>query len=421
MRQFDLEGKKLKVTLFSYVFWPETFVVNDLIAGLIRKGHQVEVSTSLPNYQSGSFQEGYSLLNGPYSETWNNSIIKRFPVVSRKKGFLALALNYLTNIIFGFLNLFRLRKSDVVFVYGTSPLIAFLPAVFFKRFFKVPMVIWYQDLWPESFFAVIKTNRLNFLKPVLEWIVRFIYSQTDVMLMQNHLFNDNLERLGFSKRKLTIYNWSLVDETLAAQVDIKGAPQWISQLPQDKKLITFAGNIGKVQGINELLKVAMQIEKSHAGLHFVFVGEGSFLEDAKKVSQNLANITWIDRKPLEDMPYLFAKSDIMIVSLSAEPAMSMVIPGKLQAYFAAGKPVIGFINGAAADIIKEAKAGFVASAENTDELIRAIDHFAAMTKSDLDQLGQNARVFYECSFSKDRVISQIESELISIVEKYRRR
>jgi len=111
----------------------------------------------------------------------------------------------------------------------------------------------------------------------------------------------------------------------------------------------------------------------------------------------------------------------MIVSLSAEPAMSMVIPGKLQAYFAAGKPVLGFINGAAADIIKEACAGFVAQAENTDELIHAVEMFARMTKGDLNQLGQNARLFYERSFSKDKVISQIESELISIVEKYRRR
>jgi len=424
MTAHDQSSKKLKITLFSYVFWPENFVINDLVESLCQNGHEIEISTSLPNYATGQMHQRYSILSGPYVENWKNSVIKRFPVVSRQKGFVRLALNYMSNIFSGLINLFRLNKTDLIFVYATSPLIAFIPAVIFKIIHRVPLVIWYQDLWPDSFFAVIKTQKLNFIKPILDILVRFIYRYTDVMLIQNQLFNENLDRLGFKGHRQTIYNWSLVDadhsEMTHTNRHKKTEPAWIAELPQNKMIFAFAGNIGKVQGIAEIIEVARQIEITQPRLHFVFVGDGSFLTEAQSRSKGLGNVTWIARQPLEDMPYLFAKSHVMIVSLGQSPTMSMVIPGKLQAYFAAAKPVLGFIDGATSEIIKASQAGLVARAGQLDQLKQVIEQFAQFSEIELQNLGQNARNFYEAHFTKRKIIAEIESELHSVVKKYRR-
>ena len=46
-----MEGKKLLIV--TQHFWPEAFRVNDLAAGFIERGWQVDVLCGLPNYPKG--------------------------------------------------------------------------------------------------------------------------------------------------------------------------------------------------------------------------------------------------------------------------------------------------------------------------------------------------------------------------------
>ena len=43
-----MEGKKLLIV--TQHFWPEAFRVNDLAAGFVERGWQVDVLCGLPNY-----------------------------------------------------------------------------------------------------------------------------------------------------------------------------------------------------------------------------------------------------------------------------------------------------------------------------------------------------------------------------------
>ena len=63
-----------------------------------------------------------------------------------------------------------------------SPLLQALPAIFISWYRKVPLVVWVQDLWPESLAAT------GFVRngTVLRWVagvVRFLYRHTDLILV----------------------------------------------------------------------------------------------------------------------------------------------------------------------------------------------------------------------------------------------
>lgn len=397
----------MKINIFSYVFWPEFFLVNELAEDFAARGHHVNVQTSLPNYQTGHFAADYGLLKGPYKQNYKSSVVYRYPVVPRKKSFVFLGLNYVTNVIFGFFNLFRLPKADVYFFFATSPLLFILPVVLLKKITQKPLVIWYQDLWPDSFFAVTGLNSKGFLLKVLNPLIRFIYNNTDLMLLQSPAFKENLERYGYKGRTEILYNWAP-----AFNADKKSA-DWVSELPSDRFIITFAGNIGKVQSLDLVIEAAKHLQKEQPEVFFAFVGEGSFLPEIQKQVQihKLTNVGFYGRKPVDDMPALFEKSSALLVSLKDDPTFNTVVPSKVQAYMTSRKPIIGFLNGVGAQVISEAHCGFIAPAGNVGALIDQIKAAFHSSFEQLNEMGKNGEAFFKAHFEKSATLDQLEKLL----------
>lgn len=403
----------MKVSVISYVYWPEYFLINELTESLALKGHDVKVSTSLPNYQNGRFATGYSL-RGPYQEQHSNVNIFRYPVIPRGKSFYFLALNYLTNIVMGFFNLFRMMRTDVYFAFSVGPIINVIPAVILKKITRKPLVVWYQDLWPDSFFAVTKKSDQGFVGLVLKKVVQFIYNNTDVMLVQNPMFIDNLNQLGYTGKVHTVYNWApAFSEKTVEKLE------WMESIPQNKFTITFAGNMGKVQGLSSVIEAARKIEKIDKTILFVFVGDGSYLEEVKKQAAGLSNVFFAGRRPLSDMPVLFQNSGALLVSLAKEKTFSLVVPSKIQAYMSSGKPLLGFLDGAGAQVVRESDCGLVAPAEDVDAFVQIVFDMKNKTSDQLADYGRNGKIFFEQHFESAKNIQFIENILVKTIRDYR--
>lgn len=403
----------MKINVISYVYWPEYFLVNELAENLVLKGHDVRVSTSLPNYQTGRTAEGYSLA-GPYFEQNKNVKIYRYPVIPRLKSFYFLALNYASNIVMGFLNLFRMLGADVYFAFSVGPIVNVIPAVLLKKMTKKPLVVWYQDLWPDSFFAVTQKNDQSPLGKVLNSIVKFIYNNTDVMLIQNPSFMDNLNKFGYKGKIHTVYNWAPAFEKQNVQ-----ELEWMNAIPRDKFIITFAGNIGKVQALSSVIAAARKIESLDQNILFLFVGDGSYLPDLKNQATGLSNVFFAGRRPLNDMPILFQNSSALLVSLAQDKTFSLVVPSKLQAYMASEKPVMGFLDGAGAQLIKDSGCGLVAPAEDVNAFVDMVLKMKSQQAADLTEYGRKGKIFFEQHFNSSKSVSFIEKVLSDAIEAQR--
>ena len=89
------------------------------------------------------------------------------------------------------------------YFFGTSPITSAIPAIIFKLIYKKKLVIWVQDLWPQS---VIATGYINskILIKLINLIVIIIYKFSDQILIQSKSFKRYLLKQT-NKEKILYY------------------------------------------------------------------------------------------------------------------------------------------------------------------------------------------------------------------------
>ncbi|MDA7926712.1 glycosyltransferase family 4 protein [Verrucomicrobiales bacterium] len=394
----------MKVLILSQYFWPESFQINEIAKTLQEKGVEVEVLTGKPNYPQGEIYEGYRA-GGCVREDHDNIPINRIPLLPRRSGGLGLILNYLSFVVTGLLIapwVLRGKKFDAIFVYGVSPILQAIPALFLGRLKKCPVLLWVQDLWPESLSATGYVKNESVLKCV-EYVVRFIYNHTDLLLVQSRGFEETVGKLASNTE--VIYHPNSVDRIFSHPQESE-APE-IEGLGEGFSVL-FAGNMGAAQGLGVVVAAA-EILKDYSEIRFVVVGDGSCREELIETSHSLglSNVHAPGRFPVDMMPAFMDRASALMVSLVDRPIFSLTVPNKVQAYLAVGKPIIASLNGEGARIVEEAKAGLSTPAEDAAALADAVLKLYKMSESDRNELGENGRKYYEAHFDHDKLVDDL--------------
>ena len=402
----------LRVLVVSQYFWPENMRINDLVRDLAAKGHQVTVLTGLPNYPEGEVFERFRREPQAFAQ-YEGAEIVRVPLVPRGKRSFTLALNYLSFVLSAtMLGAFKLRKQrfDAVFVYAVSPILAAIPALVIGRLKRAPVFVWVLDLWPETLRAVgvVKHPRLlGLVGKVVSWI----YNRTDYLLLQSHGFFENVRR--YCSRPITedrlVYfpSWAEDDFSLASL----SGPALIQRTP-GLFTVVFAGNLGEAQDFPAVLDAAEAL-RGKVAVRWLIVGDGRMSEwiSAQVALRKLDNVHLLGRHPLAAMPGLFAQADALLVSLKTNDVFEKTIPGKVQAYLASGRPLLGMINGEAARVIEESGAGFACNSGDADGLAAITCSLAQVSETEREAMGRAGRAYYEQRYAKEKLMSRLESLL----------
>jgi glycosyltransferase involved in cell wall biosynthesis len=403
----------VRVLVVSQYFWPEEFRINDVAKTLKEKGIEVEVLTGKPNYPRGRIFEGYKAL-GSQREDYEGILLHRIPLFARGQGALRLALNYLSFIIFGLLFapwLLRGRRFDVVFVYAPSPILQAIPAVFLGWLKGCPVVLWVQDLWPESLSATGYVRNHLAIEAVRR-VVRFIYRHVDLLLVQSRAFEAPVRTLAGGTP--IVYYPNSVDAAFAVSA-VEGPPD-VSGLG-DGFAVMFAGNIGSAQAVGTIVEAAALL-REYGDIHFVVLGDGSsrewMMDEARR--RGLANLHLPGRFPVETMPGFMQRASALLVTLTDRPIFAATVPNKVQAYMAAGRPIIACLNGEGVRLVVEAGAGLAAPAENARALADAILALYALPADAREKMGENGRRYYREHFDHDRLVDRLIDLLRTAVQ-----
>ena len=400
---------KMNILVVTQYFWPENMRINDLVRDLSEKGHEVTVLTGQPNYPEGKVYEAYRQSPADFM-SYARAKVVRVPLVSRGNSSIRLILNYLSFFFlastFGAWKL-RGKHYDSVFVYAVSPIMAAIPALVIGRLKRAPVFIWVLDLWPETLRAVGVVKHPLLLKPVGA-MVSWIYNRADYLLLQSHGFFENVRSYCTkdisSERLIYFPSWAEDDFSDSA---VFGS----ALLERDDSVFTvvFAGNLGEAQDFAAIIDAAESL-KGKAPVRWVIVGDGRMSRWlAEEVSaRNLDNVLLLGRHPLEEMPGLFASADALLVSLKTNDVFEKTIPGKVQAYLASGKPILGMINGEAARVIQESGAGFSCPSGDAAALAEITQRLAALDVPVRTRMGACGRQYYESNYSKPKLMARLE-------------
>ncbi len=394
----------MKILVVCQYYYPEPFRIPDICEELVRRGHQVTVVTGTPNYPMGEIYKGYE--HGKKKQEVINGVkVHRCFTIGRKGGTVKRFLNYYSYAISSSLHTLCMRECfDVVFVNQLSPVMMAYAGLVYKKVHHKKLVMYCLDLWPASLCAggVKVTSPIY---KVFHKISANIYRQADSILITSNMFKDYLHgELGISKKTIH-YLPQYAEQLFEPEKCAKPADNWTD--------LMFAGNIGKVQNVEIVLKAAAALRDRKIRFHIV--GDGTDLERLKKLKEKhkLNNVIFYGRQPLEKMPEYYSMADAMLVTLEADPILSLTLPGKVQTYLAAGKPIIGSINGETAEVIKKANCGFCGQAGNVKEFIKNIQHFSDM--ENYMKLAYSSRKFYENHFVREKFMRRLEKELIEFI------
>lgn len=401
---------EMKLLLVTQYFYPENFKSNDIAFELVKRGHHVDVLCGIPNYPEGKYFHGYGLFRKRVETVEGVRIFRVFqtPRGKKAKGMM-LALNYLTYAFFSCfwaLCLALRNRYDCVLVHEPSPITQALPAVLLKRLRKVPFYIWVLDIWPDAMSSGggIKNERIL---SVMTRFVQCVYNYATKILISSRDFETLVLKQGDYKDKIVYFpNWA--DDLLAMPIEP------IPELPTGFRII-MGGNIGSAQTIEAVMQAA-ELTRDSADVKWIFVGDGSkraYVEKFRETHHLEETVLTLGRYPCEYMPAFFREADAMLITLRADfPHLKAVVPARLQSYMSAGKPILGMIDGGSANLIEEAKCGYVAPAEDYNTLVQIIIERVLPHKEEFAKMGDNGRRYYEKYFTKDLCIEN----LISIIE-----
>lgn len=399
----------MRVLVVSQYFWPEDFRINAIVESLSARGIEVEILTGKPNYPEGDITSGYSAW-GCQREQRKGATVHRVPLFPRgKNSHLRLLLNYLSFIFFGSICgswMVRKRQYDVIFVYGLSPILLAIPALLIGWLKGKKVIIWVQDLWPESLSAT-GYIRSRFIIGAVRQVVRFIYRHADLLLVQSRAFEEPVRALA-SGTPIAYYPNS-VDDSFAAPA--KCDPPAVAGLGNGFSVM-FAGNIGAAQGVDVIVEAASLL-KEYADIHFVVLGNGSCRESMLREAQQrgLSNLHLPGRFPVETMPCFMQKASALLVTLADRPIFAATIPNKVQAYLASGRPIIASLNGEGARLVTEAKAGLAAPAEDASALADAILQLYRLPPAERERMGENGRRYYQEHFDHEHLVDELIGHL----------
>ncbi|MCO5385786.1 MAG: glycosyltransferase family 4 protein [Desulfosporosinus sp.] len=397
----------MKILVVCQYYYPEQFRINDICEQMVQDGHSVTVLTGLPNYPIGNIPNEYRW-GRKRRESINGVKVLRCFEIGRKNGVIGLALNYASYMLSASIKALFLKKDfDVIFVYQLSPVLMAIPGVVLKRRSHKPLYLYCCDIWPESMKNYI-SYETNLIYRIVSKLSSYLYSKCDVITVTSKPFIDYFNQVHSIPLERITYNPQHAED-IYLKMDFS---------PEDDVTdFLFMGNIGIAQDIDCILDATEKI-KNQPRFKVHFVGDGSYLDTSKDLvaQKGLKGIVvFHGRHPLDKMPQFYKLADACLLTLKDDNLVGLTMPSKLQGYMAAGKVIIGAINGAAKEVIDESKCGACVNASDSDALAEAMRDFI-INPDKYKECAENARNYFKLHFTKEIYMEKLEKTLLEIVE-----
>lgn len=104
-------------------------------------------------------------------------------------------------------------------------------------------------------------------------------------------------------------------------------------------VVLYSGTMSNKQGLDLVIEAAAALEDSHPGIHFLLAGEGPHKSKLLEMAAGRSKIHFLGLQPNASFNELMATADFHLIPQKAEAA-DLVLPSKLGAVLASGRPVI---------------------------------------------------------------------------------
>lgn len=378
------------------------------------RGHSVLVITTVPHYN----EDTEALAVQPLRAFWGKLLQRSdycgmeilhtwMPRKSRNK--LLRIITWLgfhaTSTMAGVVTRF---KPDIILT-PSPPLTIGVSAWLLGLWHHCPFIYNVQEIYPDVAIN-LGVIRSAFAIKLLRDLERFVYAKASVLTTISESMADRIRAKGVQEERIRVIP-NFVDMN-----DFHPFPK-INKFSRkygvhDKFVISYAGNMGKPQGLDTLLEAA-HLLRHEPKIYFLLMGDGServsLIGQAKRLQ--LPNITILPYQPYSLMAEAYAAADASFVS-QAPGTSSDGIPSKIYRIMACARPVIACTDPDSdlAHLVENADGGVVVRSGDALALSNAIQH-AFIHRDAWLKKGLNARILVLRDYSRS-TISAMYHELI---------
>jgi len=311
--------------------------------------------------------------------------------------------------------IFKHTHPNIV-ICSSTYLLDFLPAYFFSRKLRIPILYEVKDLWPLSPMILGNISSKHPYIRLLQYAEDYVYQHADgvVSLLSNACSYMNEHGLapdkyfyipnGVSVKEFEMNQQSL-DSTIVQKLEVLKS--------QALLCVGYAGSHGVSNALNDLIEAA-KLTKNKP-IAFILVGHGP--EKARLIQQTqdagLTKVFFFDSIPKNQIPSFLSLMDILFLGWKRSPLYQFGIgPNKLLDYLLSGKPILHACD-APNDPVGMSQAGIVVPPESPESIVAGLERFRAMIPSERLSMGRRGppviKKFYDYPILAEKYLETIET------------
>jgi colanic acid biosynthesis glycosyl transferase WcaI len=383
----SMAGQPKTIVIISLCYWPEKAggapPVQQMAEALARSGTVVTVITARPSYPEMAVFPEYR--DGSRDrETHNGVAIIRLPAAPQKAGGGPLSILKTEGAFaLGALwHLIRMPRPDTAI--AVCPSILAVAAMRLGLACKVRCVAVVHDI-QSGLAKSLRVARHAPITRLLEWLERITLNRIDHIVTLSHAMTDEIRGLGVAT-PISIIPPTVDDDLIQPLPEQPGAP-----------MLLYSGNIGRKQGLEQLLDLADELQRRRLQCTVVIRGDGNYREALQRSAEERAlnNVRFEPLRPTEQLAASLAEGHLHLVPQNPAGA-AFAVPSKIYSIMAAGRPFVCTAEpGSPLDRLRAESNAFVTCPPNqpgqlTDTVERLMADPAERTR-----LGQNGRAYVE--------------------------
>lgn len=405
--------KKFRITILGINYVPEATGIapytSSLAEGLSRAGHVVHVITGYPHYPEWHIRDGYS--GWKRRETINGVSVTRLRhhVPRNSSPWARLHMEF----SFGLrMMLARWHKPDIVLVVSPALFSSALAILRIRLQPNRPAVgIWIQDLYSRG--VVETVSGAGGLGKAAAAVESKILRSTDGVAAIHDRFKSHMvDALGVEPARVqVIRNWTHLPESPTTGIsDMRSRLGWKA----NDIVVLHAGNMGKKQGLENVVEAARIADARHSAVRFVLMGDGNQRRRLQALASGISRVEFMDSLPDAEFQLALAAADFLLVN-ELPGVKDMAVPSKLTSYFNAAVPVIAATDRSSVTAfeVEHSGGGVRVDAANPTALVEAAEALASEPAAS-SRLAENGLRFRHETLSESAAIAKYDEFITSL-------
>ncbi|BCY27832.1 glycosyltransferase family 4 protein [Flavobacterium okayamense] len=409
-----------KITIITANYYPEDTAIGlyttQFADYLKSNGFEVTVLTGFPYYPQWEINTDYKEKKAFYTETNNEIKIIRFKQFVPKKVNLLGRILMILSFNFGlFINLFKLKKSDLIISvvpYTTNSIIGKFYSYFNKTKFWIHIQDFEFDLLIDSGIGTKNSFFKSLFFKILLKTESLLLNSADIISSISTSMIQKIYEKSNPKEVFYFPNWVSIDNINPT------TSQHHPYFNSNKYNLLYSGNIGEKQDWDFFIEFCKLI-KPEDDLNITIVGNGGYYNTLRERASNFEFVKFKDVVPYSDLSNLLCTADCHFLFQKSD-VIDSVMPSKLLGMMASAKPSIitGNKNSEVNNILSNSSGGYYIASNNVKEVYEKVISLKNNAEKS-SNMGAQAREFVKNNFSDKAVLDSFIVKINDVLHEER--